>query len=209
MVDKLTGESLQVNFLITNLLPIRTPIPAIKHSSIRIVNLNRNPMSRNFIPEETLIDQLFHDDTAAFEELYHLYCFPLYTYCHSKLNSSADAKRIVRDVFIVLWEKRHSLPVGFSLSLYLYQEVRKAVVRCVNEKLETDKDLLTIQTQVIPGFAVVNLQNAKRPVRKTYSEIRYLQSLTRDKSNNTPWWNQRPAGIASLKHVLQKAFNLL
>ncbi|MEO6613021.1 MAG: hypothetical protein ABIT05_11080 [Chitinophagaceae bacterium] len=166
-------------------------------------------MSRNFIPEETLIDQLLLDDTTAFEELYHLYCYPLYTYCTNKLNSPVDAKRIVRDVFIVLWEKRRSLPVNFSLSLYLYQEVRKAVVGCINEKLETDKDLLTIQTQVIPGFAVVNLQQAKRPVKKTYSEIRYLQSLARDKSNNTPWWNQQPAGIATLKNVLQKAFNLL
>ena len=166
-------------------------------------------MSRNFIPEETLIDQLFLDDTAAFEELYHRYCYSLYTYCATKLNSPADAKKIVRDVFIVLWEKRHNLPVGFSISLYLYQEVRKAVVGCINEKLETEKDLLDIQTQVIPGFAMVNLQKARKPVRKSYSEIRYLQSLTKDKSNNTPWWNQRPAGITTIKLVLQKAFNLL
>jgi hypothetical protein len=166
-------------------------------------------MSRNFIPEETLIDQLFLDDTAAFEELYHRYCYSLYTYCTNKLNSPVDAKHIVRDVFIVLWEKRHSLPVGFSLSLYLYQEVRKSVVGCINEKLETDKDILAIQTKVIPGFAVVNLQKAKQPVRKSYSEIRYLQSLSKDKSSNTPWWNQRPAGITIIRQVLQKAFNLL
>ena len=166
-------------------------------------------MSRNFIPEETLIDHLLLDDTAAFEELYHRYCYSLYSYCVNKLNSPADAKRIVRGVFIVLWEKRRHLPVGFSLSLYLYQEVRKSVVGCINEKLETEKDLLDIQTQVIPGFAVINLQKAKKPVRKSYSEIRYLQSLTKDKSANTPWWNQRPAGIATIKQVLQKAFNLL
>jgi len=166
-------------------------------------------MSRNFIPEETLIDHLLLDDTAAFEELYHRYCYSLYSYCATKLNSPADAKSIVRDVFIVLWEKRHSLPVDFSLSLYLYQEVRKSVVACINEKLETDKDILGIQTQVIPGFAMVNLQKARRPVKKRYSEIRYLQSLTKDKTSNTPWWNQRPAGIGVIKQVLQKAFNLL
>lgn len=166
-------------------------------------------MSRNFTPEETLIDQLFLDDPTAFEELYHRYCYSLYSYCRTKLNSSADAKRIVRDVFIVLWEKRRSLPVGFSLSLYLYKEVRKAVVACINEKLETDTDLSRIQTQVIPGFAVVNLQQARKPVRKSYSEIRYLQSLQKSKANNIPWWNHNPHGITIIRQALQKAFNLL
>ena len=166
-------------------------------------------MSRNFIPEETLIDQLFLDDTSAFEELYRRYCFSLYSYCRTKLNSYADAKSIVRDVFIVLWEKRRSLPVGFSLSLYLYQEVRKAVVSCINEKLETEQDLQTIQTQIIPGFAVVNLQQARKPVRKSYSEIRYLHSLQQNKAHDLPWWNQNPAGFGIIRQVLQKAFNLL
>ena len=104
---------------------------------IRIVNLNHMHMSRNFTPDETLIDQLFLNDTSAFEEIHHRYCYSLYAYCAGKLSSAADARQIVRDIFILLWEKRHTLPVGFSLSLYLYTEVRKCVVRCINEKLET------------------------------------------------------------------------
>ncbi|MEO7924441.1 MAG: sigma factor [Chitinophagaceae bacterium] len=168
-------------------------------------------MSRNFTPEETLIDQLFLDDTDAFEELYHRYSYPLYAYCAGKLDSPADAKQIVRDVFIALWEKRHSLPVGFSLSLYLYKEVRKALVNCINEKLETEKDLTRIQTRIIPGFAMINLQKARQPVRKSYSEMRYLQLLAKNNQSKTPWWNQAPAGITvkDIKQVLQKAFNLL
>ena len=168
-------------------------------------------MSRNFIPEETLIDQLFLDDTEAFEELHHRYCYSLYAYCAGKLDSPDDAKRIVRDVFITLWEKRHSLPVGFSISLYLYQEIRKAIVNCINEKLETEKDITRIQTRIIPGFAMINMEKARKPVRKSYSELRYLQLLASNQENKTPWWNQNPVGISTrdIKQFLQKAFNLL
>ena len=168
-------------------------------------------MSRNFTPDEILIDSLLLDDTSAFEELHHRYCYSLYSYCSGKLNSSADARRIVRDVFITLWEKRHTLPVDFSISLYLYKEVRKAVVACVNEKLETDKDLSLIQTQIIPGFAVINLQKARQPVKRGYNEIRYFHLLANNKKNKTPWWNNNPSGITikDIKQVLQKAFNLL
>jgi DNA-directed RNA polymerase specialized sigma24 family protein len=168
-------------------------------------------MSRNFTPDQTLIDQLVLNDTAAFEELYHRHCYSLYTYCNDKLNSPADARAIVRDVFITLWEKRQTLPVGFSVSLYLYQEIRKAVVACINQKLEEDKDLFTIQTQIIPGFAVINLQEAKKPIRKSSSEIRYINSLTPKRETKDYWWNHNPSGITvrDIKQMLQKAFNLL
>lgn len=168
-------------------------------------------MSRNFNPDEILIDQLVLNDTDAFEELYHRHCYPLYAYCNEKLNSPEDARMIVRDIFIRLWASRQTLPVGFSVSLYLYQEVRKAVVSCVNQKLEDEKDLLTIQTQIIPGFAVVNLQQARKPIKKSSSEIRYINSLTAPKSARSSWWNYNPSGISikDIKLMLQKAFNLL
>lgn len=168
-------------------------------------------MSRNFTPDKILIDQLLLSDTEAFEELYHRHCYPLYNYCNDKLNSPADARAIVRDIFIGLWEKRQTLSVDFSVSLYLYKEVRKAVVLCVNQKLEENKDLLSIQTQIIPGFAVVNLQQAKQPVRKSSSEIQYFNSLSPSRTNKNYWWNCNPTGITmkDIKMMLQKAFNML
>lgn len=168
-------------------------------------------MSRNFTPDKILIDHLLLNNTDAFEELYHRHCYPLYNYCNEKLNSTADARAIVRDIFIRLWEKRQSLPVDFSISLYLYQEVRKAVVLCLNQKLEENKDLLTIQTQVIPGFAVVNLQQARKPVRKSSGEIQYINSLTPGKITKNYWWNNNPTGftLKDIRMLLQKAFNML
>ena len=122
-------------------------------------------MSRNFTPDEKLIDRLLLDDTTAFEELHHRYCFSLYQYCAGKLKSPEDAKRIVRDIFISIWDQRHSLPVDFSISYYLYTEVRKAVVKCLNEKAKDDSASDLIEKEILPGFSVAELLKARQPVQ--------------------------------------------
>lgn len=127
-------------------------------------------MSRNFISEETLIDQLLLDDTDSFEELYHRNGILLYNYCLDKLNSPDDARRIVREIFVSLWENRQSLPVGFSISIHLYTEVRKKVIQCINEKLNDNKDINFIQEQIIPGFNVLQLKKARQPVKAISGE---------------------------------------
>jgi DNA-directed RNA polymerase specialized sigma24 family protein len=166
-------------------------------------------MSRNFTPDETLIDNLLLDDTSAFEELYRRYCYPLYTYCTGKLNSPDDAKAIVRDIFIILWEKRRTLPINFSISAYLYTEVRKAVVNCVNEKLNNDQDMETIQKLVIPGFDINNLQKARQPV-KTAIKVNTPAPLIYKKRYEEQWWNQIPLGInlKGFKYAFQKVLHL-
>ena len=111
-------------------------------------------MSRKFTPEQTLIDQLVANDTDAFEEIHRRYCFPLYSYCVAKLNTPSDSKRIVRDIFIRLWERRSTLPVNFSLQVHLYAEVRREILNCLNEKLITDADLPLIKEHVLPAFQV-------------------------------------------------------
>jgi DNA-directed RNA polymerase specialized sigma24 family protein len=122
-------------------------------------------MNRNFTPDEKLIDRLLLDDTTAFEELHHRYCFSLYQYCAGKLKSPEDAKRIVRDLFISIWDQRHSLPVDFSISYYLYTEVRKAVVKCLNEKAKDNSATELIEKEILPGFSVAELLKARQPVQ--------------------------------------------
>ena len=167
-------------------------------------------MSRKFTPDETLIDQLILDDTEAFEELHHRYCYPLYSYCISKLKSPVDARQIVRDIFISLWEKRHALPVGFSVSIHLYTSVRRAVLNCLNEKLNTKTDLPMIEEQIIPGFAVPRLMEARRPVKPSSRQEYYFPSTNqKEKRTIQPWWNQYPeSSVKGMKLALQKVFHL-
>ena len=165
-------------------------------------------MRRNFTPDETLIDRLLLNDIAAFEELSLRYCYSLYSYCMSKLNSAEDSKRIVRNIFISLWENRDTLPINFSISLHLYTEVRKAVVQCINVKLNKEIDIPEIEKQIIPGFSINELQKARQPIHKI-QESNFPASDVNKRRYEEPWRNKYPSiNLKGLKHALQNMLNL-
>ncbi len=164
-------------------------------------------MRRNFTPDETLVDKLLLNDIAAFEELSRRYCYSLYSYCMSKLNSAEDSKRVVRNIFISLWENRDMLPINFSISLHLYTEVRKAVVQCINVKLNKEIDIAAIEKQIIPGFSIAELQKAKQPIHKI-QESNYPPSIVNKRRYEEPGWNKYSAiNLKGLKHTLQNMLN--
>jgi hypothetical protein len=123
-------------------------------------------MSRNYASDQTLIDSLRLNNTEAFEELFRRYWYNLYIYSLKKLHSSDDARQIVRNIFKELWEKRNEWPVDFSLQQHLYAEVRKGVVKCLDQTLAADSDSNIINKEILPGFSVNSLQQAKLPVAK-------------------------------------------
>jgi hypothetical protein len=165
-------------------------------------------MSRNFTPDDTLIDRLLLDDTDAFEELHRRYCYSLYTYCLGKLNSPDDARRIVRDIFIGIWENRHTLPVNFSISFHLYTEVRKAVVECINEKTMDAASASFLEKQIIPGFSVMQLQKARQPVTNNLNNSNYHSSVVRKGSYENLWWNPSAESLKKVHNVFRNMLNL-
>ena len=168
-------------------------------------------MSRNFTPEQTLIDRFLLGDAEAFEELTRRYCYSLYSYCLTKLSSPRDARRIVRTIFISLWEKKHALPFDFSPSIYLYGEVRKAVIQCLNSKLNNDSDIHLIREDIIPGFSVPQLQQARQPVKNNLIAKPNNPSPVVKKGKYEDLWRnvQLPMNsLKGLKHALQNMLNL-
>jgi len=126
-------------------------------------------MSRNFASDQDLIDSLRLNNTEAFEELFRRYWYNLYIYSLKKLHSSDDARQIVRDIFKDLWEKRQSWPADFSLQQHLYAEVRKGVVKYLDQALASETDSSIINQEILPGFSVLSLQQAKIPVTKNFT----------------------------------------
>jgi len=123
-------------------------------------------MSRNYSTDQELIDKLLLNDTLAFEELYRRYWYNLYSYSLKKLHSSDDARKIVRKIFIDLWEKRHTNPVDFSISQHLYSHVRMAVVECLNERLNNKEDQQLVEEHLLNSFSVKALEPARKPVEQ-------------------------------------------
>lgn len=159
-------------------------------------------MSRKFISDQELIDRLLSNDTEAFEELYRRYWYSLYMYSQKKLQSSIDARQIVKSIFIELWEKRHEWPANFSVSQHLYTSVRRSVVECLNEKLENDDYTEMVEKQITAGFSAEALQDARKPVQQkqsapTASELIRQHTISDEEPKN------HVLNMASMKWFLQ------
>jgi len=79
-------------------------------------------------PDNELIALLKSDDTAAFNAIYDRYSKMLYLFIHSKLDATEISKDVLQELFISLWEKRHSLILKESLKAYLYQVARHKII---------------------------------------------------------------------------------
>ena len=162
-------------------------------------------MSRILTTDQSLIDRLSLNDTDAFEELYRQYWHSLYLYCLKKLQSPTDAKKIVRTIFINLWEQRHSLPVSFSLPQHLYAEVRQLVVKSLSENLATSEDQECVEKRFSHEFSVQSLLAARRPISGRYTVINKPSELIRQQTGQTGVAAQTT--LATMKWMLQSFTN--
>jgi RNA polymerase sigma-19 factor, ECF subfamily len=72
-----------------------------------------------------LFDQIReHDDQKTFEHVFHTYYAQLCVFANGITGSREDAKDLVNDCFLELWNKRKSIVVKTSLKSYLYISVR-------------------------------------------------------------------------------------
>ena len=154
-------------------------------------------MSRIVIEDQALIDRLSVNDTDAFEELYHRYWRSLYLYCFKKLHSPEGARIIVRDIFISIWEKRHELPVTFSISRHLYAEVRKHVVKSLNNKLADANEAPCVEAWLSKEFSVESLKAARNPVCNKIRIINKPSEVVRQQTNMM----NKTEGHSTLEHI--------
>ena len=82
-----------------------------------------------------LIDLLKRDNMAAFNELYCRHWEMLYDIAYKKIKDTEDAKDIVHDIFLQLWNNRASLNVQSSFSGFLFITLKNKII---------DKQRLTI-----------------------------------------------------------------
>ena len=77
----------------------------------------------------SLLDGLKAGDEAAFEQLFHRYYPALCVYAKRLLGDADEAKEVVQDTFVRLYERRQDVTPVTSLKSYLYRTVHNA---CLN-----------------------------------------------------------------------------
>lgn len=94
-------------------------------------------MSQLFTTQD-LFDRLAKSDKDAFEAIYKHYWNELYQAAYSRLRDDGQARDLIQDIFIRLWERRTALKIQ-NLGAYLHTAVRYQVYNYVsrNEAPET------------------------------------------------------------------------
>jgi len=137
-------------------------------------------MNHHLIYDMQLLDALRVNDTTAFEKLFERYWFPLFQYANGKLDSEQEAKEIVRDVFIDLWENRSAITPGFSLIAYLYSRLRNRVAGNLYRQICERRIEYRRKNLLLGEFSVQNLKSAYRPVSPKAKRIIKYEEVSED-----------------------------
>lgn len=73
-------------------------------------------------------------DKRAFEELFRAYFTPLMAFSRRILGDEDDAREVVHQVFINLWEKRSELDLSTSLKSYLFTSVNNRSLNVIRDR---------------------------------------------------------------------------
>jgi RNA polymerase sigma-70 factor (ECF subfamily) len=84
--------------------------------------------------DQFLLQQLTHNDQAAFTAIYQRYWKLLFREAMNVLRSQKEAEDCVQELFVSLWNRRQNLAVNSSLKAYLQTAIR---YQCI-DRIEKD-----------------------------------------------------------------------
>ncbi|MGF7073416.1 RNA polymerase sigma factor [Mucilaginibacter sp. R-33] len=100
-----------------------------------------------------LIDHLKKDDENAFSEIYSRYADSLADFATSKLFDVEDARDIIHDVFVKLWQQRAQLKIDRDLKAYLFKLTRDRIVDKVRKNI-TRREYAAMLDSLAVGYEV-------------------------------------------------------
>ena len=93
-----------------------------------------------------LVDLLTKDDEVAFAEIYKRYADSLTGFAASKLFSMEDAKDIIHDIFVKLWEDRKQLNITSGLKTYLFTIARYRIIDKIRRNVTRKEYAVMLQS---------------------------------------------------------------
>lgn len=100
-----------------------------------------------------LIDHLKKDDENAFSEIYSRYADSLADFATSKLFDVEDARDIIHDVFVKLWQQRAQLKIDRDLKAYLFKLTRDRIVDKVRKNI-TRREYAAMLDSLAVGYEI-------------------------------------------------------
>jgi DNA-directed RNA polymerase specialized sigma24 family protein len=139
-------------------------------------------MSRNFTADQILTERLITNDTKAFEELYRRYWYSLYFSGLRKLQSREESKQLVQNVFVDLWQQRHSFTTSFHLAQHLYEEGKNDIFRRLEQRISGLNDSDFVETDIL---SETNIESTEQIHSVSAESITLQRKLVRYVNNHT------------------------
>ena len=91
------------------------------------------------LTDDQLIILLKKGDQQAFTEIYNRYAGKLTGFACSKLYNLDDAKDILHDLFVKLWENREQLVITSNLQSYLFAVIRHRIIDKIRKNITCEE----------------------------------------------------------------------
>jgi RNA polymerase sigma-70 factor (family 1) len=93
--------------------------------------------------DKDLVVLLKNSDQAAFKEIYNRYNGLLFAYAYKRLQGEEEAKDVIQEVFIGLWENRERFILKTYLSGFLYKSVLHKILNIFKHNRVVRHNLLS------------------------------------------------------------------
>lgn len=92
-------------------------------------------------------------DYMAYTEIYNRYSALLYVHAYQRLRNREEAKDVIQELFITIWERRLDIKVKSSPAAYLYTAVRNQVIKVISRKQVREHYLSSLYDSIQLGYA--------------------------------------------------------
>lgn len=134
--------------------------------------------------ESTLLVNISHGDTKAFESLFMLYFPKLKLFLSGFLDSEAEAEDLAQDIFVKVWQNRYSLGKIENLNAYLYRMAKNTLYTYLDrsffpEAIPESGYGYILSTEELEELIDVTI-NKMPPQRKTIFRLSRKQGLSNE-----------------------------
>lgn len=101
--------------------------------------------------ENKIIDGLKAGNESSYKQLFNDYYILLTAYANKYVNDPEEAREIVQDLFVHLFEIRNSLIIATSLKSYLYRSVKNRCLNHIKNIQVQEKNLENLMAEESPA----------------------------------------------------------
>lgn len=142
--------------------------------------------------DETLLSLLKQDDELAYTALYNRYWERMVTFAYVKLQSGADAKEVVQDVFLDMWNRRYNLQIPHNFHAYIAGSVKYKIFTLLAKRKKELSNYQELQTSLASTSTEEWLsydqlrEDLEKAVLQLPEKCRLVFKLSRESGLSTP-----------------------